>query len=428
MFIRDRGRIVSSAVFACLVAASGLAQPRETIKNSDVVEMVRAGLSETVIIQKIGTSAPGFSLTTADLLELKKAGVPDRVIGTMQRAAAPTSAAPPPRENTELQPLRAMMQLPESTRITVATVDRLPQEPHRNLYIPPGTDAAIRDALLGLIKGWNGRFASLGHTLSVTTDLANAQLSLVFLPANQQISSVTESTTTATSRTTTGVAPEIDLERIRTGQLPRIGLTPVPQTDVRSETRAVDRLPIQFYLLRPMDDGFQIIATRLYTSKAGDGSGMAVPGWVTTEIALGTQGLFTAEDGHLLAMERKGLEFLAQLGDRRYDEMMTSEDYIAIPGRFVFDIEGWKQKEDGWYLHLYFCVKRNGKNKSPGHRFVPVNKVYPLREFGFDYDIVCSRSGSAYYLYISRPRDDQAKVIFGGGKMRDAWYRDRLGQ
>lgn len=74
-----------------LSGASVLAQ--ETMKNADVVSLVKAGLSSSIVIDKIRTSKSDFDLSTDALILLKQAGVPDDVVGAM--LAAKTGATNP---------------------------------------------------------------------------------------------------------------------------------------------------------------------------------------------------------------------------------------------------------------------------------------------------------------------------------------------
>jgi len=77
--------------FLIYVATSGtaLAHPMQDteIDNARVVEMTRIGLGEEIIIAKIKTAHPNFSLTDNDLVELKKANVSDKVVATMLEAS-----------------------------------------------------------------------------------------------------------------------------------------------------------------------------------------------------------------------------------------------------------------------------------------------------------------------------------------------------
>lgn len=88
-------------VFVASVAMqSSPAVAQETLTNQSVVEMVKAGLAERVIIAKIRTSPTNFDTSTDALIALKKNGVPEKVIeAIMSPASASTAsapAAPPP--------------------------------------------------------------------------------------------------------------------------------------------------------------------------------------------------------------------------------------------------------------------------------------------------------------------------------------------
>lgn len=59
---------------------------QEVLKNGDVVSLVKAGLSSSIIINKIRDSKTDFDLSTDALIMLKQAGVPDDVVGAMFNA------------------------------------------------------------------------------------------------------------------------------------------------------------------------------------------------------------------------------------------------------------------------------------------------------------------------------------------------------
>ena len=69
---------------------------QEVLTNDSVISMVKAGLPESVIISKIGTSPKKFDTSTDGLIKLKAAKVPDKVIEAMITGgpAAPAAAAP----------------------------------------------------------------------------------------------------------------------------------------------------------------------------------------------------------------------------------------------------------------------------------------------------------------------------------------------
>jgi hypothetical protein len=57
------------------------------LTNADVVKLKEAGLSDPLIIDKIGGSPAEYRMDTIDLLELKKAGLSDAVISAMLTAS-----------------------------------------------------------------------------------------------------------------------------------------------------------------------------------------------------------------------------------------------------------------------------------------------------------------------------------------------------
>src|SRR6266478_7330670 len=89
--------ILVAAVSLSLPGATSLAQ--EVLTNDSVIQMVKAGLPEAVVIAKIKSTSSKFDLKTDSLVSLKKAGVSDKVLEAMVAAgsgAAPSTAAAAP--------------------------------------------------------------------------------------------------------------------------------------------------------------------------------------------------------------------------------------------------------------------------------------------------------------------------------------------
>ncbi|HUP35359.1 MAG TPA: hypothetical protein VNC82_07915 [Candidatus Limnocylindria bacterium] len=90
--------VLVAAVSLSLPGATSIAQ--EVLTNDSVIQMVKAGLPEAVVIAKIKGTATKFDLKTDSLVGLKKAGVSDKVLEAMLAAgsasAAPTTAMPAP--------------------------------------------------------------------------------------------------------------------------------------------------------------------------------------------------------------------------------------------------------------------------------------------------------------------------------------------
>ena len=70
-------------IAVCLCASLTAFAQEEKLTNNDVVSLVKAGLSPTIIVNKIRTSKSDFDLSTDGLIGLKQAGVTDEVVAAM---------------------------------------------------------------------------------------------------------------------------------------------------------------------------------------------------------------------------------------------------------------------------------------------------------------------------------------------------------
>ena len=86
--MRKRFLAVLFLAFASLLTA------QQTLNNDGVIKMVKAGLSDDVVVAAINGSAPsGFDTSTDALVALKTAGVSDKIVAVMvARASAPATA------------------------------------------------------------------------------------------------------------------------------------------------------------------------------------------------------------------------------------------------------------------------------------------------------------------------------------------------
>ena len=94
-------------VVSLLVGWSAVVDAQEALTNQSIVEMVKAGLSERVIIAKIRSSPTNFDTQTDALIALKKNGVPEKVIEAIMSPsapAAPAAAAPAPAGSVAMTP------------------------------------------------------------------------------------------------------------------------------------------------------------------------------------------------------------------------------------------------------------------------------------------------------------------------------------
>jgi hypothetical protein len=91
-----------------LVVALGVSMPgaisiaQEVLTNDSVIQMVKGGLPEAVVIAKIKSTPSKFDLKTDSLVSLKKAGVTDKILeamvsaGSGAAASSSTAATPAP--------------------------------------------------------------------------------------------------------------------------------------------------------------------------------------------------------------------------------------------------------------------------------------------------------------------------------------------
>lgn len=77
--------LILAVLFTVRVAAT--AQPKEVLRNTDIVSMLKLGLSEDIVLSKIQTTPNDFDMSTNMLLALQKDKVPNNVITAMMAAA-----------------------------------------------------------------------------------------------------------------------------------------------------------------------------------------------------------------------------------------------------------------------------------------------------------------------------------------------------
>ncbi len=90
--------VLSLALVLAGVGAERNASAQEVLTNDSVIGLMKAGLPESVVIQKIRSTAAAerkFDTSTDGLIKLKKAGVPDKVIEAMVSAPGTPGAAAP---------------------------------------------------------------------------------------------------------------------------------------------------------------------------------------------------------------------------------------------------------------------------------------------------------------------------------------------
>ena len=92
-----------------LLAVSSLLVAQQALTNDAVIKLVKAGLSDDLIVSTINAQAGTYDTSTSGLIALKTAGVSDRVVSAIvvkgtAPAAPPMVAAPAPETAQTLQP------------------------------------------------------------------------------------------------------------------------------------------------------------------------------------------------------------------------------------------------------------------------------------------------------------------------------------
>jgi hypothetical protein len=65
-----------------------LSKAQEPLTNDSIIKMVKAGLSEDIVLSMIKTQPAKYVLTPAELISLKSSGVPDKVVAAMVEKGA----------------------------------------------------------------------------------------------------------------------------------------------------------------------------------------------------------------------------------------------------------------------------------------------------------------------------------------------------
>ena len=102
--------VAPSVLLLCLLSVAATVSPAmaqgnsaQVLHNEDVVQMVRAKLSDGLIVAKIKSSACRFDTSTSQLIKLKSEGVSDAVLKAMAECGAP-AAAPAAAATTPADP------------------------------------------------------------------------------------------------------------------------------------------------------------------------------------------------------------------------------------------------------------------------------------------------------------------------------------
>ena len=79
-------KFIILSVFVMTLCLAGVSFGQEVMTNDEVIALSKAGLSSSIIVDKVRTSKSNFDLTTDGLIKLKQAGISDDVVSAMLAA------------------------------------------------------------------------------------------------------------------------------------------------------------------------------------------------------------------------------------------------------------------------------------------------------------------------------------------------------
>lgn len=108
----------------CFVAApiEISAQVQETVTNQVIIEMVKNGFSEAVVIAKINSSRSAFDTKASALQDLKKNGVSDAIILAMVQKGSSTESS---ANNQTISSNASSVSIPDGTEIKIVTIEEI---------------------------------------------------------------------------------------------------------------------------------------------------------------------------------------------------------------------------------------------------------------------------------------------------------------
>ena len=93
-------RICLLTVMVAVTVGLALAQTKKPLANDDILQMVKAGFEQSMIVKAIEANETNFDVSVQALMDLKSAGVNQAVIEAMLAAEA-RKKAPPAATNTD---------------------------------------------------------------------------------------------------------------------------------------------------------------------------------------------------------------------------------------------------------------------------------------------------------------------------------------
>lgn len=169
----------------------------ETLTNSTVIELVRAGIGNDAVIAKIKASDGKYNLGTDDLIALKNQGVSGDVIAAMIGASTKADAAPAAMSLTDINP---MTPHPSGLYLINAQANRLDRiDP--TVSNQAKTGGILGYALTGGIASMSVKVAITGEAARVAAQSAAPSFYFFFDASNPQTANIASSWAAGSAQT-----------------------------------------------------------------------------------------------------------------------------------------------------------------------------------------------------------------------------------
>lgn len=154
-------RVVLGVLIAAMTTCFALAQDQKALTNKDILDMVKQGLSESVIVKVIQASDTNFDTSPDAMTQMQSAGASVKIMDAMLKAGASKKKTATP--------------VPATTPTTPSTAP--PPDPHAGkLLLREGTDVPLKFA-----QDESSRYATEGDKvqLTLTSDLKSGDVVVV---------------------------------------------------------------------------------------------------------------------------------------------------------------------------------------------------------------------------------------------------------
>jgi hypothetical protein len=169
----------------------------ETLTNSTVIELVRAGIGNDAVIAKIKASDGKYNLGTDDLIALKNQGVSSDVIAAMIGASTKADAGPAAMSLTDINP---MTPHPSGLYLINASANRLDRiDP--TVSNQAKTGGILGYALTGGIASMSVKVAITGEAARVAAQSAAPSFYFFFDASNPQTANIASSWAAGSAQT-----------------------------------------------------------------------------------------------------------------------------------------------------------------------------------------------------------------------------------